>query len=94
MNKILQINNLDYYYQDGQNTRTIFNNLNYGFEKGKFYSIVGESGSGKTTLLILLAGLDEPKKVKFFSMAKTLKKLATTTTIEETFKLSFKITIC
>lgn len=62
MNKILQINNLDYYYQDGQNTRTIFNNLNYGFEKGKFYSIVGESGSGKTTLLILLAGLDEPKK--------------------------------
>ena len=62
MNKILQINNLDYFYQDGQNTRTIFNNLNYGFEKGKFYSIVGESGSGKTTLLILLAGLDEPKK--------------------------------
>ena len=62
MNEILEIKDLDYYYQDGQNTRTIFNNVNYSFKKSKFYSIVGESGSGKTTLLILLAGLDEPKK--------------------------------
>lgn len=61
MNEILKINNLDYYYKDGSNIRTIFNNVNYSFEKGKFYSIVGESGSGKTTLLILLAGLDDPK---------------------------------
>lgn len=75
MNKILQINNLDYYYQDGQNTRTIFNNLNYGFEKGKFYSIVGESGSGKTTLLILLAGLDEPKKGQILFDGKDIKDI-------------------
>ena len=75
MNKILQINNLDYYYQDGQNTRTIFNNLNYGFEKGKFYSIVGESGSGKTTLLILLAGLDEPKKGQILFNGENIKEI-------------------
>ena len=62
MNEILEVKDLDYYYQDGQNTRTIFNNVNYSFKESKFYSIVGESGSGKTTLLILLAGLDEPKK--------------------------------
>lgn len=75
MNKILQINNLDYFYQDGQNTRTIFNNLNYGFEKGKFYSIVGESGSGKTTLLILLAGLDEPKKGQILFNGENIKEI-------------------
>ena len=62
MNEILEVKDLDYYYQDGQNTRTIFNNVNYSFKESRFYSIVGESGSGKTTLLILLAGLDEPKK--------------------------------
>lgn len=61
MNNILSVNNLIYYYQDGDNKRVIFDDANYNFEKGKFYSIVGESGSGKTTLLMLLAGLDEPK---------------------------------
>lgn len=61
MNNILCVNNLIYYYQDGDNKRVIFDDANYNFEKGKFYSIVGESGSGKTTLLMLLAGLDEPK---------------------------------
>lgn len=62
MSNILEIKNLSYYYQDGDKQRIIFDNANYKFEEGKFYSIVGESGSGKTTLLILLAGLDEPKE--------------------------------
>lgn len=62
MNNILEVKDLSYFYKDGDKQRIIFNNANYSFEKGKFYSVVGESGSGKTTLLILLAGLDEPKK--------------------------------
>lgn len=61
MSSILEIKDLSYYYQDGDKKRVIFDNANYKFEEGKFYSIVGESGSGKTTLLILLAGLDDPK---------------------------------
>ena len=40
------------------------------FEKGKFYAILGVSGSGKTTLLSLLAGLDEPRMVKYYIIIK------------------------
>ncbi len=75
MNEILEVKDLDYYYQDGQNIRTIFNNVNFSFKKSKFYSIVGESGSGKTTLLILLAGLDEPKKGSVLFNGKNIKDI-------------------
>ena len=61
---ILKANNLKYYYQDGENIRTILKDLSIEFEKGKFYTILGPSGSGKTTLLSLLAALDEPKEGK------------------------------
>ncbi|MCM1130362.1 MAG: ABC transporter ATP-binding protein [Roseburia sp.] len=38
--------------------RTIIKDLNYNFEKGKFYAILGESGCGKTTLLNVMGLLD------------------------------------
>lgn len=59
MENILEIINLDYYYQDGDSKRYIFQDLSYTFEKGKFYAILGESGSGKTTLLSILSGMDK-----------------------------------
>jgi len=58
---ILTIQNLSYYYQDGENIRTILKDLSISFEKGKFYTILGPSGSGKTTFLSLISALDEPK---------------------------------
>lgn len=59
---ILEVRDLQYYFQDGENRRYVLNNLNCEFEKGKLYSIVGQSGSGKTTFLSLLGGLDFPSK--------------------------------
>lgn len=59
MKNILEINNLEYYYQDGDSKRYIFKDLSYIFEKGMFYAILGESGSGKTTLLSILSGMDK-----------------------------------
>lgn len=58
MNTLLTIKNLEYFYQDGDAKRYIFKDLNYTFEKGKFYAILGQSGSGKTTLLSILSGMD------------------------------------
>lgn len=58
---ILEIKNLSYFYQDGENIRTILNDVSMRFEKGVFYTILGQSGSGKTTLLSLLSALDSPK---------------------------------
>lgn len=58
---ILEIKNLSYFYQDGENIRTILNDVSMHFDKGVFYTILGQSGSGKTTLLSLLSALDSPK---------------------------------
>lgn len=63
---ILKIENLDYYYNDGDNRRYILKNISYKFQLGKMYAILGRSGSGKTTLLSLIGALDKPKMGKIF----------------------------
>ena len=57
----LNIQNLSYFFQDGDSQRYILDDISATFEKGTFYTILGESGSGKTTLLSLLAALDKPQ---------------------------------
>ncbi|MDL2211752.1 ABC transporter ATP-binding protein [Erysipelotrichaceae bacterium OttesenSCG-928-M19] len=54
----IKVENLSFYYQDGENKRYILDDISCEFNKGFFYTIVGHSGSGKTTFLSLLAGLD------------------------------------
>ncbi|MBQ8762276.1 MAG: ABC transporter ATP-binding protein [Clostridia bacterium] len=39
--------------------KTVFENLNFGFEENKITAIMGESGCGKTTLLNILANLTD-----------------------------------
>ena len=55
---ILQLDQIDYTYK-GAGAK-VLDNVNYEFEKGKFYAILGASGAGKSTMLSLLAGLDAP----------------------------------
>ena len=57
---LLTIENVSYYYQDGEHQRYILKDNSCSFEKGVFYTILGASGSGKTTLLSLLSALDKP----------------------------------
>lgn len=57
---MLKLKDLSYRFSDS-NTN-ILSQINYEFEKGKFYSVVGKSGAGKSTFLSLLAGLDSPTK--------------------------------
>lgn len=61
MSAILELKNISYHYQDASKRISILNNIDFSFEKGKFYTILGSSGSGKTTLLSLISGLDTPK---------------------------------
>ncbi len=58
----LEIRNLYFSYQDGENRKQIFDDLSLSFEDGVFYSVTGPSGCGKTTLLSLIGTLDSPEK--------------------------------
>lgn len=55
---MLEVNNLYKYYK--KNTLEVLNNVNYKFEKGKFYCIIGKSGAGKSTFIQLLGLLEKP----------------------------------
>lgn len=61
MNTVLEFKNVSYHYQDGSKKSSILKQIDFSFEKGKFYTILGSSGSGKTTFLALASGLDIPK---------------------------------
>ena len=56
-NIVMKLDDLTYQIIEGNKKRTILNNINYSFERGKLYTISGPSGSGKTTLLYAMAGL-------------------------------------
>ena len=55
---VFEIKDLCYKYE--RTDKFVLNNINYKFEKGKFYVITGRSGTGKTTLLSLMSGLERP----------------------------------
>ncbi|NLY39776.1 MAG: ABC transporter ATP-binding protein [Firmicutes bacterium] len=55
---VITVKNLSHYYQDGDYRRYVLKEINYSFEKGKFYCILGQSGSGKTTFLSLIGAMD------------------------------------
>ena len=62
MEKLLELENVSYSYQDGKEKNQILDHASYLFEKGKIYAVVGASGSGKTTTLSLSSGLDKYRR--------------------------------
>lgn len=60
MNKIIEIKNLSFEYEDTEHSNAVLNNLNLDIERGSFTVILGHNGSGKSTLAKLLNGLYKP----------------------------------
>jgi Fe-S cluster assembly ATP-binding protein len=61
---MLELRNLFFSIPDpvdgnGNTTHHIINNINFTFEKEKFYTITGPNGSGKTTLAKLIMGINQ-----------------------------------
>lgn len=75
MTAILKLENISYGYVDGGMKRQILDELNFEFEKGKFYTILGPSGSGKTTLLSIIAGLDGQESGKVYYDGEDIQKM-------------------
>jgi putative ABC transport system ATP-binding protein len=72
---LLTVENINYFYQDGDIQRYILKDVSCEFEKGKFYSVLGVSGSGKTTLLSLLSALDKPSSGKIYYEGLAIEKI-------------------
>ncbi len=54
-NTIITFENVTKSYDDTQ----VLKNINFGIEKGKFYTLLGPSGCGKTTILRIIAGFTD-----------------------------------
>jgi len=72
---LVNVNNVDYYFQDGDELRFILKDVTCQFERGVFHTILGASGSGKTTLLSLLSALDKPKAGEILYEGETLDEI-------------------
>ncbi|EFK54865.1 ABC transporter ATP-binding protein [Corynebacterium genitalium ATCC 33030] len=57
---MLELTNVTVSFQDGEERRTVLDNINFTAQPGQLTFIVGESGSGKSTLLSIAAGLITP----------------------------------
>ena len=57
---ILNVQNVEKSYVQGQKKLEVLKGLNLQVEKPETLAILGKSGSGKSTLLSLLGGLDKP----------------------------------
>lgn len=57
-NTIVDCQNVNKSYHDGNNTVHVLKDLNFTVQSGERIAIIGPSGSGKSTLLHLMGGLD------------------------------------
>ncbi|QIA76085.1 MacB family efflux pump subunit [Rodentibacter caecimuris] len=55
---IIEINQLNRYFGEGENRVHILKNISFNIEKGDFVAIIGQSGSGKSTLMNIIGCLD------------------------------------
>ncbi len=53
-NNIIEIQNIDKYFGEGENRVHILKNISLTIEKEDFISIIGQSGSGKSTLMNIM----------------------------------------
>lgn len=60
MDKIIELKNVTFEYEDADCKQTVIENFNLDIERGSFTVILGHNGSGKSTLAKLLNGLYKP----------------------------------
>lgn len=62
MENIIEVKNVTFEYEDGDEKQIIIEDFNLEIQRGSFTVILGHNGSGKSTLAKLLNGLYKPTK--------------------------------
>lgn len=60
MDNHIELKNVSFSFDDGEQKRDVIKNLNLNIERGSFTVILGHNGSGKSTLAKLMNGLYKP----------------------------------
>lgn len=60
MEKIIEMKQIDKFYQIGQSQLHALKQVSLNVEKGEFLAILGPSGSGKSTLMNIIGCMDNP----------------------------------
>lgn len=76
MPTVIETQQLERSYQDGDNVIKAVDGIDLQVEKGEFTAVVGPSGSGKTTLLNLIGGLDKPTSGKIVVAGEQIQELS------------------
>ena len=63
---LVRLDCLSKIYSEGNQCRTVLDELSGGFYEGEFVCLLGKSGSGKSTLLNLISGTDTPTSGQVF----------------------------
>lgn len=60
MDNIIELKNITFEYEDGDEKQTVIENFDLNIKRGSFTVILGHNGSGKSTLAKLMNGLYKP----------------------------------
>lgn len=66
MENIIEVKNVTFEYEDGDEKHIVLSNFNINIERGSFTVILGHNGSGKSTLAKMLNGLYKPSSGDIF----------------------------
>lgn len=66
MDNIIEVKNITFNYEDGEQKNTVIKDFSFEIERGSFTVILGHNGSGKSTLAKLLNGLYKVNDGKIF----------------------------
>ncbi|GAA0178541.1 ATP-binding cassette domain-containing protein [Clostridium sediminicola] len=69
---MFQLKNLNYKINDGEEIRSILNDINFELEENKIYVITGPNGGGKSTLCKLMMGITKPTSGQIYFEGKDI----------------------
>ncbi|MGL5381821.1 ABC transporter ATP-binding protein [Clostridium sp.] len=66
MSTIINLKNINKYYNVGENSLHVLKDVNLEVNSGEFITILGASGSGKSTLMNIIGGMDTASSGEYY----------------------------